>query len=70
MKMEVPDGLEEETSKSGGLMQQGLTVEHTELCTLCCYVAARMGGELGGDWIHAYACLNPFAVHLKLSQHS
>ena len=30
-----------------------------------CYVAAWMGGEFGGEWVH----VNPFAVHLKLSQH-
>ena len=34
-----------------------------------CYVAAWMGGEFGGEWILVYAWLNPFAVHLKLSQH-
>ena len=28
-----------------------------------------MGREFGGEWIHAYGWLNPFAVHLKLSQH-
>ena len=32
-----------------------------------CYVAARMGGELGGGWIHVHACLSPFAVHQKLA---
>ena len=32
-----------------------------------CHVAAWMGGEFGGEWIHAYACLSPFAVHLKPS---
>ena len=34
-----------------------------------CYVAAWMGGESGGEWIHAYVWLSCFAVHLKLSQH-
>ena len=34
------------------------------------YVAAWMGGEFGGEWIHVYVWLSPFAVHLKLSQHS
>ena len=34
-----------------------------------CYVAAWMGGELGGEWIHVYIWLGPFDVHLKLSQH-
>ena len=33
------------------------------------YVAAGMGGEFGGKWIHVYACLSPLAVHLKLSLH-
>ena len=34
-----------------------------------CYVAAWMGGESGGEWIHVYVLLSHFAVHLKLSQH-
>ena len=34
-----------------------------------CYVAAWMGRESGGEWIHVYVWLGPFAVHLKLSQH-
>ena len=34
-----------------------------------CYVAAWMGGEFGGECIHVYGWLSPFAVHLKLSQH-
>ena len=34
-----------------------------------CYRAAWMGGESGGEWIHIYVWLSPFAVHLKLSQH-
>ena len=29
-----------------------------------CYVAACMGGELGGEWIHAYAWLSPFTTFL------
>ena len=33
-----------------------------------CYVAARMGEEFGGEWIHVYMWLSPFVVHLKLSQ--
>ena len=33
-----------------------------------CHVAAWMGGEFGGEWIHVYV-LSPFDVHLKLSQH-
>ena len=35
-----------------------------------CYVAAWMGGEFGGEWMHVYVQLSPFAVHLKLPQHS
>ena len=34
-----------------------------------CYVAAWMGGEFGGEWIYVYMQLNPFTIHLKLSQH-
>ena len=34
-----------------------------------CYVAAWIGGEFGGEWIHVHVWLNPFAVYLKLSQH-
>ena len=32
-----------------------------------CYVAAWMGGDLGGERIHVYVRLSHFAVHLKLS---
>ncbi|MCH3812453.1 hypothetical protein LZB82_08870, partial [Campylobacter jejuni] len=32
-----------------------------------CYVAAWMGGEFGGEWIHVYAWLSLF--NLKLSQY-
>ena len=34
-----------------------------------CYVAAWMGGECGGEWIHVCIWLSPFAVHMKLSEH-
>ena len=34
-----------------------------------CYILAWMGGGLGGDWIHVYVWLSPFAARLKLSQH-
>ena len=34
-----------------------------------CHVAAWMGGEFGGEWMHAYVWLSPFAVHQKGSQH-
>ena len=33
-----------------------------------CYVAACMAGEFGRERIHVYVWLNPFAVHLKVSQ--
>ena len=33
-----------------------------------CYVAAWMGGEFGGAWIHVYVRLSCSAVYLKLSQ--
>ena len=34
-----------------------------------CQVAAWVGGEFGGEWIHGHVCLSPFPVHLKLLQH-
>ena len=34
-----------------------------------CHAVACMGGGFGGEWICVYVWLNPFAVHLKLSQH-
>ena len=32
-------------------------------------LAAWMGEEFGGGWIHVYVELSPFTVHLKLLQH-
>ena len=32
-----------------------------------CYAAAWIGGEFGGERIHVYVWLSPFAVHLNLS---
>ena len=37
-------------------------------CTQC-YVAAWMGGQFGGEEIHVCVWLDPFAIHLKVSQH-
>ena len=34
-----------------------------------CYMAAWMGEGSGGEWIHVYVWLSPFAIHWKLSQH-
>ena len=34
-----------------------------------CYVVTWMGEGVGGEWIHVYVSVNPFAVHLKLSQY-
>ena len=34
-----------------------------------CYVAAWMGREFGGEWIHVCVWLGHSAAHLKLSQH-
>ena len=34
-----------------------------------CYMAAWMGAGFGGEWIHVYGRLSPFAVHWKLSRH-
>ena len=33
-----------------------------------CYVAAWMGGDFGGKWVHVYVWLSPFTVCLKQSQ--
>ena len=30
-----------------------------------CYVTAWVGGEFGGEWIHVYVWLSPFAVQLE-----
>ena len=48
--------------------QQGPTVAGD---SAQCYVAAWMGGESGGEWIHVliYVWLSAFTVHLKQSQH-
>ena len=27
-----------------------------------CHVAAWVGGEFGGEWIHVYVMLSPFAI--------
>lgn len=35
----------------------------------CISVAAWVGGEFWGEWIHVHVWLGPFTVHLKLSQH-
>ena len=32
-----------------------------------CYMAAWMGEEFGGEWIHIYVRLSPLAVCLKVS---
>ena len=45
-----------------------ISVEDLQGSAQCCSLAW-MGGEFGGEWIHTYGWLSPFAVHLKLSQH-
>ena len=45
-----------------------LTVKHMPTSAQG-YVEAWMGGDFRAEWIHVYVWLNPFAVHLKLSQH-
>ena len=32
-------------------------------------MAAWIGGEFGGEWIHGYVWQSPFALFLKLPQH-
>ena len=36
--------------------------------TTQCYVAAWMGRQFGGEWIHVYVWLSLITAHLKLSQ--
>ena len=45
---------------------QGTFVQHVELSV---NMPAWMGEGLGGEWIHVYVWLSPFAVHIKLTQH-
>ena len=47
--------------------QQEPTVQQRELCSM--YEVAWTGGKFGGEWIHVYLWLNPYAVYLQLSQH-
>ena len=35
-----------------------------------CYVAAWMGGDLGGEWMRVHVWLCPFTVQLKLLYHN
>ena len=35
------------------------------LCSAQCHVATFIGEEFGGEWIHVYVWLDPFAVLLK-----
>jgi len=48
--------------------QQGPTVMHMELCSVLPDGLDGRGGR-GGEWAHVYVWLDPFAVHLTLSQH-
>ena len=48
-------------------------VDHNKLWKnqykLATLVVAWVGGAFGGEWIHVYVWLSPFAFHLKPSQH-
>ena len=46
--------------------QQRPSVQHLEFCPVLC--GSLDGGEFGGEWIHVYVWLSPFAGHLKLTQ--
>ena len=54
------------TEETGGLQSMGLQRVRHDSFTPQCYVAAWMGGELAGEWIHVYVWRSPSAVHLKL----
>ena len=45
--------------------QQGPTVSSGNSAQ--CYIAAWMGGEIGGEWLQVYVRPSLFAVYLKLS---
>ena len=45
------------------------TVQQARGTLLNVMVAAWMGGEFLEEWIHVYAWLSPFTVHLNLLQH-
>ena len=47
---------------------QAKVLEWGAIASARCYMAAWMGGEFGGEWIHVYVWLSPFTDHLKLSQ--
>ena len=47
--------------------QQGPTAQPRELCSV--FRGSLDGRKFGGEWVHVYVWLSPFAVHLKLSQH-
>ena len=44
--------------------QQWPTAHHIELSSV--YVVYWTRGQFGGEWLHVYISLSPFAVHLKL----
>ena len=53
----------------GGLGWTTPPDRHPKLCPLPWCPIPTLGREFGGEWIHIYVWLNPFAVHLKLSQY-
>ena len=57
----VPTAVFKMDNQPGPSIEQGNSAQ--------CDVAAWKGGEFGGEWIHVYVWLSPFAVHLKRSQH-
>ena len=48
-------------------MVQWLRIHFPTWNSVQCYLAAGMGEESRGEWIHVYVWLNPFVLHLKLS---
>ena len=40
---------------------------HSTWNSVQCYMAAWMGGDSEGEWIHVYIWLSPCAIQLKLS---
>ena len=47
----------------------GVKIKGLKTSKVQVFCGAWMGGEFGGDGVHGYVWLSPFAVHPKLSQH-
>ena len=69
LELNNPAGNKRRYSQWAGSVTDLPEVIKQKVCDVQCYLAAWMGGEIGGEWKHVYVWLRPFAVHLKLLQH-